>query len=218
MALKWFVLAALLGTAVSLTCYEYDCSSDLDSNICAMKSDSNTVEVNDDGCDCDVSYATIVLVAMSDVGDGIDCTDSDYSFSYSADDTDYDSYNCGTRDTDTNLSGVDSYPHECDDDSDCLREDGEYDDCMCGFDGNSYCVVDMDSEQYDDLWDACDDEDGDEIAYWIAYDSMFPYTEDTPSCIEDITIEFQMLSDLDDERDSAAALVFSLFGAFAVLY
>jgi hypothetical protein len=216
------LMAALLGVAVADSCFEYVCDS-LGSTECAHKHDSTSIHITDDGCDCIVASLHLAYLEGEDIGTKIECS-YDYSYSDSYSDSYsfytnswYDTYICGSRDSNVELDSG-SYPKKCDDWTDCLLEDGDYNSCSCAYDGMSYCVPDISSSEYDDYWTGCDDNDGGEIFYGLHYYSIYPLQVNSPSCADNIVDELMALSDFDNDRSSAVALAFSVIGALAVLY
>jgi hypothetical protein len=217
MALKTLLMAALLGVAISNDCFDYSCES-LGSTICAKKYNSTTIYVTNDGCDCTVTDYALTILEYSDIGETINCTTDHFTYSHTYyNNSYYDTFNCSTRNTNVELASG-SYPKTCNSTSDCLLKDGKYNDCSCAYDGNSYCVPDLSSSEYDDYWTGCDDNDGDEIVYGLFYQAVYPLQVNSPSCTDDVVYELITLSNYDDDRSSAVALAFSVIGALAVLY
>lgn len=199
------------------SCFEVYCDV-LDTNVCALLSKSDTITINSDGCDCDVYYYNIAVLSFEDLGTQITCSkdEADQVTDYSYDtDTDYSNYNCGYRDTDTDIAG--SYPAMCSSDSDCYSDNGIYYSCECALDGNSYCNPEINSSLYDDFWTACESYDGDEVAYWIFYKYIYPIQVNAPTCASDIVWELMNLSFLDDNRNSGRGLSLLGIGALVVL-
>jgi hypothetical protein len=198
-----------------LVCFEYSCKS-LDSTICALKHDSTTIYFNDDGCDCDVSLVSLAYLQSEEEAAAFECLPDSY-VDYNDDGSFYDDYNCGPREEGVELESG-SYPKRCDDYADCRLEDGNYNVCACAFDGNSYCVPDLSSSEFDDMWLGCENEDGDKILYGLYYSSIYPVQVNYPSCADTVVFELYRLIELDDRRDSAAsALIISVLGALAIL-
>lgn len=210
------LIAAFLSSTVALNCYDYSCES-LDGDICALKHSATSIYITDGSCDCEISAYTLGLLASQDTGASIECSSNeDYSVSHAiADGASYDNYQCGTREDNVELASGD-YPKVCADYNDCLLSNSDYNLCDCAYDGKSYCVPDISSSEYDDLWDGCASFNGNEILYWVYYNSIYPVQVNPPSCAVNVVYELITLNALEYES-AAAALVLSVIGTCAVL-
>jgi hypothetical protein len=201
MSFTILLISALLTPSLASTCFDYSCEA-LEANVCVQKYDSATIYINNDGCSCFVGIAMLTLLRTDDDGATIECySSSSQSYDFSAG-SDYDSYDCGVRDSQAEL--VDgSYPKICNDHIDCVLENGGYNSCYCSLDGNAYCVPDISSSIYDDYWAGCDTSDGDKILYGINYYTTYPLQVNSPSCAEEVLYELIYLTELGDRLNSA---------------
>lgn len=188
----------------------------LDSSICAQLVTDKRLVVNDKGC---ANYCSVIGVEDLSVGDLIYCsndqidqTDYSFSFSYSFDNSqlqaeyswswsyEYSSNQCGVRLPKKELRKGD-YPKLCDSNFDCMLEDGTEAACSCSLDGNSYCVPDFNSEEYNDFWNECDDDDldGEESTYWHAVMSTYPLYLNAVDCAMETFDEFKVISNYDGD-------------------
>lgn len=210
------LVGALLISASGLACFDYSCKP-LNSSTCALKHNSSSIIFNDYGCECDVSLASITYLQSEEEGATYQCLQNTY-VGYSDDGSFYDDYNCTLRGEGVELESG-SYPKQCDDYADCLLENGDYNACACALDGNSYCVPELSSSEFDDMWYGCEHEDGDKILYGLFYSSIYPNQVNFPSCADKVVFELYELRKLHRRSDSAAAaLILSFIGALAVLW
>jgi hypothetical protein len=113
-------------------------------------------------------------------------------------------YFCGFRDSNQALLHG-SHPKICYSEQDCLTVGGWTTECICGFDGNSYCSPDIGSNAFDEYWAQCNSQEGStqdpklspvQKAYWDYYFNYYVQIISAPSCLKTLLWEFEILSDL----------------------
>lgn len=224
------LISGLLGSAFGITCFNFVCDT-LDSGVCAKRTDDNTAIINDN-CGCGIYYSDLYYNLTIDYPyfgyfkTQLTCDYDTGSIYKTSDKNTSLTIDCKNRLNYTNsTTELDSrdYPFMCDDDNDCIREDGLFEYCKCALDGNAYCNINLITKFYDDLWDECDGGDVDELYYWVWYSYFYPMQVNTPSCADNIIYELIYLNELNNERpdsshDNASELVFSVLGVLAFLY
>lgn len=217
----WLLLTAVAFSAKP-ECPAVKCKN-MDRDICARYVDE-VVQINDDGCRgghyCWVSEMKVWYDGDIQEGEEFLCKEKDDAFddekdAYEDSLDDNDDVDCGKRDKDQELKDGEN-PRQCNTSADCELENGEFAECLCGLDGNSWCRAEWGSEYFDDFWDECDDED-DEVDYdfytlWASYRTLYSELITAPDCAIHME-EFDRMYDLDDRINSATAII----GVIAIL-
>lgn len=228
--MKFLIVLALLGAASAFKCYSWTCA-DLGDNICAEYADS-VISVNENGCNsgytCGLMYADLEIYAEDKTS--VSCITEAALDAWEEDrDKDFtDNYDWATSDECLVDDGYNlqegSFPKNCNDDADCLLNNGEEGDCWCGFNGVGYCMPDLRSDYFDDWHTDCEDGDADEELYEEALfkSEYLPFIETLQEssdydCMNEIFEDFDDQEDYSDVEDSAQSLVFGLLGVLALL-
>lgn len=151
------LLFLLTTTATSDTCYTYTCSDVLSDSICVKLSDNYEIAMNGNGCPDSTPYCS-----LDDVKDWVGTAALNAQFPCSATNTtdywdvpsDRNYLVCGSRYFKKDLASG-SHPKLCESKLDCVLEDGTFNECECGLNGEKYCVPHLHSDVFDGYWSQC---------------------------------------------------------------
>jgi len=121
---------------------------------------------------------------------------------------------CPSRILNSDLIGFSSTQNllRCGSSQDCILENGSETDCVCGLDGNSYCLPHSSSAVFDAFWEECD-RWGNFSRYkywkrWVYFSSYYVMwaTSANLTCVKQTIMEIEAIL---EEIDSAELLIVS---------
>lgn len=191
-------------SVLGITCPAYDCGS-LNTGVCAtFDTDNTTVLVNDGGCSSNstCSIGSVVSFAATNVTQAeaqasaqnttyttplLNCKQGGSSISNV-----HGSQNvtCAMQSSAKNFTSGDN-PKSCTTASDCALKDNSTTECLCGFDGKSYCKPPLTSGLFDFLSENCLANNGtindtSVETYASLLLDYYPYLLNIPNCINNI--------------------------------
>lgn len=207
-----FLLVALWSLAAA-RCPTVTCDS-LSSNVCVQQTGAYAYSVNEDGCDSDYSCemsAYIALLGTAELTSGSLNTLSCHTTSSSSNDVDWKPVNCEAKQSAKVWSNGGTLLF-CQDDSDCLMQDGTWSTCACvpRKDKNGVCVPhSSNTDVFAGYWKNCglNNVMAEEMAYryWSFALSNWVYTQSDLSC-SDIFSEVDEYASLLDDYESAKGM------------
>lgn len=209
------VLGLLFLAVWALQCPEFNCT-DLDDQVCALRSSAFQLFLNLDGCPLNRECRALSLFTWLNSGDST-------SLFYCQDPT--------TTTTSTPFPGEAKCPSRlqgknfkggltvviCGSDSDCVLEDGTVGSgsCVCSLrrDGQAICNPDISSDAFQGYWESCGNDNTitseDEYNYWLYYMQVWAFLQTDLECIQRL-YEMERLTTLYDlYANSASILVLS---------
>jgi hypothetical protein len=144
--LSQMILLLLACVVLSLGCVEYQAAA-LTTSTCALQN-STGIYFNKQGCptnyECTIEGLNIYFANSS--RDSYECQ---VATSQSTDDLVWPNKQEDNKDL---LEG--SHPKICANSTECLLQDGNSSDCLCGLNGHAYCQPDFSSSVFQDYWDS----------------------------------------------------------------
>jgi hypothetical protein len=221
----------MLIQSIEAVCPIIQCSP-LDIGVCAISGPNQTITINYNGCIsktyCEVSE---YINWYNNGGSYLHCQEFPnmnlsiyapyfcsglYLYCQDTSAIDYSSYsnvNCGVRDESTMLLD-DIHPKQCRTDKDCILKNLNTSPCLCGMDGNSYCMPQWGSEVFEAYWNKCNNNNGYMVSYWWFYWSSlqkyYNYYIAAPDCAMNIFAELQVLN-LEGVNAFSIKLILSLW-------
>lgn len=189
-------------------CPEWKCKA-LNDTFCATLH-GYQVYANTKGCPIDYfcrlsEFQSWSLLESPSSTNSFKCTRQNYDgYSYSTLKSEPDFF-CGFRDTSEELASG-SHPKLCQSDTDCITKAGFASNCVCGFDGLSYCSAELGSSAFNGFWERCLALSGSsrnprvtaiEKTYWMYYYNFYVGIISAPECLKDLLWEFSILNDLE---------------------
>lgn len=216
-----FVLVTLLGLA-SARCPAVSCES-LSSNICVQQTGAYAYSVNKDGCEsgsaCNMA-AYLALLGTTALETTSSTSLSCYTLPTSTTEVDWKPVNCETK-LPAKVWSNGGTLLLCQDDSDCLMQDGTWTTCACvpREDKNGVCVPhSSNTDIFAGYWANCglNNVMAEEVAYayWSFALSNWVYTQSDVSC-SDIFYEVDQYDSLFGHYESA---IVRAFAAVALLF
>lgn len=195
-----------LFTAVN-ACKKYECVV-LGTDICAKRAESSIL-VNSSPCSDNKRCQVENLEELeTDSSDTLYC--EEYK-TYSAYKWDKVLYKCGTKQSNRDFSSQSSLI-TCQEDSDCILQDGSYTACQCGADGLKYCVPAWDSKEFNEYWTECAGGiSRTRLDFWILFKEFYPLwkTSESLDCIRGTIFEMKTMVSYQRSLDnSGQGLVF----------
>ena len=146
MSLKLVFAVVILSLAAAETCRKFECK-DLDSNVCVVVVDTNTIQINDNPGDC-ICWLTLYRTLLAPYDSYPDNAELSATCpSESEDDEDNSDDSSGDSSTTSTACALNSnkslasgsYPKACSSSTDCELADGTYGVCTCSSLGTYYC-------------------------------------------------------------------------------
>lgn len=202
----------ILFTVVN-ACKKYECVV-LDSDICAKRAETSIL-VNSSPC-TDNKRCQVESLENLETGSSDTLYCEDYK-TYSTYKWDKVLYKCGTKQSNRDFKSQGSLI-TCQEDSDCILEDGSNTTCNCGADGLKYCIPAWDSNEFGDYWSECSAGiSRTRLDFWILYKEFYPLwkTSESLDCIRGTIFEMNLMVSYQKSLDSFSQLM--LFGPSLIL-
>ena len=186
------VLATLLLLNLLRACVPVICSQ-LDRYNCAAYNET-VVTINAFGCsELSCTLSSYLNWLSSGTSEVLKCVSTVYITPTVNDTT------CPLRPAGEILVKGDIYPIRCVTNADCLLENGNTTECICGLDGYQYCQPPLGSEVFETLWNECDSDsersvDGEVWTYYTTLQQLYVYQVSAPSCAQTILDELVLLA------------------------
>jgi len=209
------ILLLILG--VQASCPKWECKS-LDRSVCAQAYGIKIL-ANSEGCPLD-HYCKLKDVAewhqlnSLSLAQTFNCTRQNYEPVT----VEEGSFYCGKRHLDSELQEG-TYPKVCETEKDCLTKGGWTTSCLCGLDGNYYCMPELSSSAFEGYWELCEEAwnatreyrvSATDKAYWEYFQSHYIETISAPECMPELIWEFLVLGELERLRENSGSFKLSV--------
>lgn len=212
----WLCLASLLVGAYS-ECPLVQCA-ELQSGVCARGLDLATLQINSLGCpkgtSCLAQGVDSWWMGLTQpIGAVMPCLPANTTLLTEAQEYPY--YYCGEREELKSFASKRSVI-ECDQDEDCVLEDGSYARCICGLRSDStsgYCQPSFSSSVFDAFWSTCENGFTQDYAlalYQTQTWKLFPYLQYSASCAKNLFYDLQVYGQLEYQQVTASAVTLGI--------
>lgn len=207
-----------LFSALSMQCPRFSCHN-LPPNICAVKHSSDEIYLSNNVCRLDY-FCPVERIFSDWWWYGFLATDAlfpclplnQYEHMDLSDGDVYKEWPCGEREAKKDLV-LGSHPKECQNEDDCMLQDGSLSPCLCGISNSTtsgICSPHMSSGLFKEYWDACKEDGFIENKnlgfYYSALQKFYVFTQTNVTCASQAIWENNLVSLLKSQLNSRSHL------------